>query len=127
MPKIYRNPRVMIRLARHGCANRPFYHIVAILNRRARNSEAFFEQLGTYDPMPNNHNEKLVSFNFDRLKYWLAKGAEPTKPVYTLLGYSGFLPLHPMSTVLARRARQQQQLNAAAALQEENTESEIAS
>ncbi|XP_033113485.1 28S ribosomal protein S16, mitochondrial-like [Anneissia japonica] len=127
MPKIYRNPRVMIRLARHGCANRPFYHIVAILNRRARDSEAFFEQLGTYDPMPNDHNEKLVSFNFDRLKYWLAKGAEPTKPVAMLLGYSGFLPLHPMSVVLARRARQREQQLLAAASEQQSKESELTS
>ncbi|XP_038068136.1 28S ribosomal protein S16, mitochondrial-like [Patiria miniata] len=97
--------RVMIRLARHGCTNRPFYHVVAIHNRRGRDSRAYLEQLGTYDPMPNNHNEKLVSFNFERIKYWLARGALPTRPVAMLLGLSGFLPLHPMSTVLARRAR----------------------
>ena len=81
--------RVMIRLARHGCTNRPFYHLVAIHNRRGRDSPAVLEQLGTYDPMPNNHNEKLVSFDFGRIKHWLATGAKPTRPVAMLLGMFG--------------------------------------
>nr|XP_054754312.1 28S ribosomal protein S16, mitochondrial-like [Lytechinus pictus]XP_054756203.1 28S ribosomal protein S16, mitochondrial-like [Lytechinus pictus] len=96
---------VMLRLARHGCTNRPFYHIVAIHNKFARNSGRALEQLGTYDPMPNNHNEKLVSLNVERLKYWLAVGAHPTSPVSHLLGLSGLLPVHPRTYVIARRAR----------------------
>ena len=74
-----------IRLALHGCANRPFYHIVVIQTQRARNSRAI-EQLGSFDPMPNKHNEKLVALNFDRLKFWMAHGAELTLPVGKLLG-----------------------------------------
>jgi len=52
---------------------------------RARNSRAI-EQLGTFDPMPNKHDEKLVALNFDRLKFWIAHGAELTQPVGKLLG-----------------------------------------
>lgn len=77
---------VMLRLARHGCTNRPFFHLVAIHNKFARNSGRALEQLGTFDPMPNNHNEKLVSLNVERIKYWLAIGAHPTPPVSHLLG-----------------------------------------
>lgn len=55
--------------------------------------------------MPNKYNEKLIAVNFERLKYWYAEGAEPTKPVRLLLGLSGFFPVHPMSFVQARRAR----------------------
>lgn len=85
---------------------------------------AYLEQLGTYDPMPNNHNEKLVSFNFERVKHWMARGATPTRPVSMLLGLSGFLPLHPMSTVLARRARARDEERAKAAAEEQEEEAE---
>lgn len=85
--KGYHGGHVVIRmaLAGHKQANRPFYRIVAAYNKRARDSK-YIEQLGTYDPLPNIHNEKLVSFNFDRIKYWIGCGAHPTKPVAKLLG-----------------------------------------
>lgn len=72
-------------LAGHKQANRPFYRIVAAYNKRARDGK-YIEQLGSYDPLPNIYNEKLVSFNFDRIKYWIGCGAHPTKPVAKLLG-----------------------------------------
>lgn len=77
-------------LAGHKQANRPFYRIVAAYNKRARDGK-YIEQLGTYDPLPNIYNEKLVGFNFDRVKYWIGCGAHPTKPVAKLLGV--FSPL----------------------------------
>lgn len=96
---------VMIRLARYGCTNRPFFHIVAINSSYARNSPKKFEQLGTYDPMPNVYNEKLVAINFERVQFWIARGAQPSRPVSMLLGLSGFYPINPVSVVIARRAR----------------------
>ncbi|KAF7669054.1 hypothetical protein LDENG_00258460 [Lucifuga dentata] len=71
-------------------------------NKRARDGK-YIEQLGTYDPLPNIYNEKLVSFNFDRIKYWMGCGAHPTKPVSKLLGLAGFFPLHPMTITEAER------------------------
>ncbi|KAK6180343.1 hypothetical protein SNE40_012514 [Patella caerulea] len=63
------------------------------------------EQLGTYDPMPNMFNEKLVSVNFERIQYWLGKKAEISRPVEHLLGLCGFLPIHPTSYLEATRNR----------------------
>lgn len=85
--KKYHAGYVVIRLALagHKQANRPFYRIVAAYNKRARDGK-YIEQLGTYDPLPNIYNEKLVSFNFDRIKHWIGCGAHPTKPVAKLLG-----------------------------------------
>lgn len=85
--KKYHGGYVVIRLALagHKQANRPFYRIVAAYNKRARDGK-YIEQLGSYDPLPNIYNEKLVSFNFDRIKYWIGCGAHPTKPVAKLLG-----------------------------------------
>ena len=76
-----------IRLALHGCANRPFYHIV-VLGKGRRHDARPREQIGTYDPLVNKNNEKLVAVNFDRLKYWVARGAMPTRPTAQLLGMS---------------------------------------
>ncbi|XP_046350671.1 28S ribosomal protein S16, mitochondrial-like [Haliotis rufescens] len=103
MPRL--PPRVndmAIRLMLSGCTNRPFYHIVAMSRKKARDAKAT-EQLGSYDPMPNADNEKLVSLNFERLRYWLACGANATKPVQQLLGLAGFFPVHPLSYIKARR------------------------
>lgn len=80
--------KVAIRLALHGCANRPFYHIVAMPHRRSRNGRVL-EQIGSFDPLPNVDNETLVAINFERLRFWLTSGAEPTVPVQILLGESG--------------------------------------
>ncbi|CAI9595706.1 unnamed protein product [Staurois parvus] len=84
--------------------NRPFYKIVAAYNKRPRDGR-HFDKLGTYDPLPNVHNEKLVSLNVERIKYWMASGAHITKPVAKLLGLAGFLPLHPMTITAAERLR----------------------
>uniref|UniRef100_A0A8C7XIA5 Small ribosomal subunit protein bS16m n=1 Tax=Oryzias sinensis TaxID=183150 RepID=A0A8C7XIA5_9TELE len=120
----YHGGYVVIRLALagHKQANRPFYRIVAAYNKRARDSK-YIEQLGTYDPLPNIYNEKLVSFNFDRIKYWIGCGAHPTKPVAKLLGLAGFFPLHPMTITEAERRRAQAELSEAAGAEaEEQTE-----
>ncbi|KAJ8359342.1 hypothetical protein SKAU_G00158670 [Synaphobranchus kaupii] len=100
--KQYHGGYVVIRLALGGCTNRPFYRLVAAYNKRARDSK-YIEQLGSYDPLPNTHNEKLVSFNYERIKYWIGCGAHPTKPVAKLLGLAGFFPLHPMTITEAER------------------------
>lgn len=98
------NSRKIIRFVRKGCTNRPFYHIVVaevftypfdfrfvlliskLLQRRIDQHGPAVEQLGTFDPMPNEQNEKLVSLNFERIRYWIGNGADTTKSVKKLLG-----------------------------------------
>lgn len=75
---------VRIRLARHGRRNLPFYHIVVANARTARNSKPI-EKIGTYNPIPNSSGNKLVNLNFDRAKYWLTVGAQPSETVEKLL------------------------------------------
>lgn len=89
--QITRNPMI-IRFALYGCQNRPFFHIVVIPQRRARQGK-IIEQIGTYDPLVNGLNEKLVSVNFNRLSYYLAAGAHMTKSVAQLFGKSIFIYL----------------------------------
>lgn len=36
--------------------------------------------------MPNEKNEKLVTFNFERIRHWIGRGAHISGPVEDLLG-----------------------------------------
>lgn len=94
-----------IRLALHGCTNRPFFHIIVTESRFKRNGR-HLEQLGSFDPMPNYNNEKLASLNVKRIKYWLGVGATPTNLVSKILGLAGLLPVHPRTYLEARRHRE---------------------
>ncbi|XP_015520946.1 small ribosomal subunit protein bS16m [Neodiprion pinetum] len=108
------NAKKVIRLARYGCTNRPFFHIVVMESFKEVRAPPI-EQVGTFDEVVNERNEKLVSLNFERIQYWIANGAQMSKPVAELLGLSGFFPIHPRSYMLAWRNRQAADAEAAAA------------
>lgn len=74
-----------IRLIKMGCRNRPFYHL-GVLPHPKPEERYPDEILGSYDPMLNERNEKLLSINLERLAFWLGEGAKPTKEVSHLLG-----------------------------------------
>ncbi|CAD7013857.1 probable 28S ribosomal protein S16, mitochondrial [Ceratitis capitata] len=103
--RYYKNSAKIIRFVRLGCTNRPFYHIV-VMERRKNQHQPVIEQVGTYDPMPNVQKERLVSFNFERIRYWLGRGAHLSTPAAELLGIAGFLPIHPRTYMTAWRNRQ---------------------
>lgn len=97
---------MVIRLALDGVTNRPFYRIVAAYNKRARDGK-YIEQLGSYDPLPNIHNEKLVAFNYERIKYWIGCGAHTTTPVAKLLGEEDSYLLFLLKTMLSDYSKSQ--------------------
>ena len=72
---------VAMRLARIGSKKRPFYRIVVIDKRRARNGR-FLEVLGQYSPIGN---PVQVEINPERARYWLSKGAQPSETVRSIL------------------------------------------
>jgi small subunit ribosomal protein S16 len=102
-----------IKLFLHGHANRPFFHI-AITNKFAKHGTHPVEQLGTYDPMPNKDNQKLVSLNIERVRYWMGQGAEFSLNTARLLGRVGFLPVHPTTYAEAWRHRYKEAADAEA-------------
>jgi len=71
----------------------------------ARN-RGYYEQVGTYDPMPNDRNEKLVALNMDRIKYWLSQDCSTSKPVSRLLGLAGIFPTDENTLKQAESNRQ---------------------
>jgi small subunit ribosomal protein S16 len=72
---------VTMRLARIGSKKRPYYRIVVIDKRRARNGR-FLEIIGNYNPIANPVS---VEVNSERAQYWLSKGAEPSETVRSIL------------------------------------------
>ena len=78
---------------------------MCIFQRRKGQQEPVIEQVGTYDPMPNKFNERLVSFNYERIRHWLGSGAHVSNPVAELLGIAGLLPIHPTTYLEAWRNR----------------------
>jgi small subunit ribosomal protein S16 len=76
-----------IRLARAGSKKRPFYHVV-LADARAPRDGRFLEELGSWNPMlPKDANR--VVLNEERIKYWIAQGAQPTDRVLRFLDQAG--------------------------------------
>ncbi len=70
-----------IRLRRMGARNRPYYRIVVSDSRRTSRAEVL-EELGSYDPVPNPPS---LSFDRERARQWIAKGAGASPTVLSLL------------------------------------------
>ena len=102
--------KFILKLHRAGCTNRQFYHIVVTkvihLDSLETHREpplkppsllfqstypkqkyvSYLEQVGTFDPLPNAHGEKLCSLNLERIVYYLSQGIEVDEPIGQLLG-----------------------------------------
>ena len=72
---------VSIRLRREGAKNRPYYRVV-VADKRSPRDGKFLELVGTYDPKKQGHNSTL---KLDRIEYWLARGAQPSDTVRSLI------------------------------------------
>jgi len=81
---------VKIRLRRDGAKKRPFYHLVAADERRARNGR-FIEELGYYNPIVAADAEPILVLKADRIRYWLGVGAQPSETAAALLKKQGIL------------------------------------
>ncbi|KAK5792605.1 30S ribosomal protein S16-2, chloroplastic/mitochondrial-like [Gossypium arboreum] len=86
---------VRIRLSRFGCKNKPFYRVMAANSRSPRDGK-HLEVLGYYNPLPGQDGGKRMGLNFERVKYWLSVGAQPSEPVQRILFRAGVLPPPPM-------------------------------
>lgn len=74
---------VVIRLARGGAKNRPFYNIVVADSRMPRDGR-FIERIGFYNPKAAD-NEPKLRIALDRASHWVSKGAQPSDAVKKLI------------------------------------------
>lgn len=70
-----------IRLTRTGRKNAPSYRVVVSEQRKKRDGR-IVELVGSYNP--HLATGKKATFNSDRMKYWISKGAQPTLTVAKL-------------------------------------------
>ena len=77
-----------IRLARAGTKKRPVYHVVVADSRYPRDGR-FIERLGYFNPLLPKDNESRLKLDLDKVKSWMAKGAQPSDRVMRFLDAAG--------------------------------------
>jgi small subunit ribosomal protein S16 len=82
-----------IRLSRVGKKKQPNYRVVVADARAARDGR-FVEILGHYNPLTN---PKVFEVDAEKVRGWLAKGAQPTERVQKLLAARG-ISREPVAT-----------------------------
>ena len=79
---------VVIRLARAGTKKRQIYHVVVADSRYPRDGR-FIERLGFFNPLLPKDNEARLKLDMDKVKAWMAKGAQPSDRVMRFLDAAG--------------------------------------
>jgi small subunit ribosomal protein S16 len=74
---------VVIRMARGGAKNRPFYNIVVADSRMPRDGR-FIERIGFYNPKAAGPDQKF-RIALDRVEHWVGQGAQPSDAVRKLI------------------------------------------
>ncbi len=78
---------VKIRLRRMGAKKAPFYRIVVADSRFPRDGR-FIEEIGYYNPL---EEPSVVKVDAEKVKTWIANGAQPTDTVKVLFKKNGVL------------------------------------
>ena len=78
---------VIIRLARGGSKNRPFFNVV-VADSRNRRDGRFIERVGFYNPVAPEGQEAL-RLQLERITHWQEKGAQLSETVSKLVKRSG--------------------------------------
>lgn len=78
---------VKIRLRRMGAKKAPFYRIIVADERSPRDGR-FIDEIGYYDPTKEQCEVKVDA---EKVKTWIANGAQPTDTVKNILKKEGVL------------------------------------
>ncbi len=78
---------VKIRLRRMGAKKQPTYRFV-VSDARSPRDGRFIEILGHYNPRTE---PKTIVIDEEKVKLWLAKGAQPSEPVRRILAARGLV------------------------------------
>ena len=81
-----------IRLSMGGAKKRPVYKIVVADSRFPRDGR-FIEKLGSFNPLLPKEKKERIKVEFERIKYWISKGAQPTLRVSRILGEMKLMPM----------------------------------
>ena len=81
---------LVIRMARAGTKKRPVYHIVVADSRSPRDGR-FIERLGFFNPLLPKEKTERLKLDFDKVKDWMKKGAQPSDRVMRFLDAAGIM------------------------------------
>ena len=79
---------VRVRLTRVGSNKNPIWRVV-VADQRSPRDGRFIENVGQYNPQTD---PSTINLDEDRVRAWLAKGAQPTDTVRKLLKIKGIDP-----------------------------------
>ena len=79
---------LVIRMARAGTKKRPFYHIV-LAESGSPGDGRFIERLGYYNPLLPKDKEERLKLDYEKVKDWMKKGAQPSDRVMRFLDKAG--------------------------------------
>lgn len=104
----------VIRLARAGTTKRPYFRIVVANSRKPRDGQ-FIEKIGTYAPLLQDGDEKRITIDAERAKYWLSVGAKPSDRVHLFLNKKGIVNTKPAQRAARKPKKEQPEAAAPAA------------
>jgi len=105
---------VVLRMARAGTKKRPVYHIVVADSRFPRDGR-FIERLGYFNPLlPKDHKDRL-KLDLDKVKSWIAKGAQPSDRIMRFLDAAGVAKRTPRNNPEKAVPRKERKAQAEAA------------
>jgi small subunit ribosomal protein S16 len=105
---------VVIRLARAGTKKRPVYHVVVADSRFPRDGR-FIERLGHFNPLLPKEQTERLTLDLDKVKEWMAKGAQPTDRVMRFLDEAGVAKREKRNNPQKAQPKKKAQERAAAA------------
>ncbi len=96
-----------------GVRKRPIYKIVVADGRYPRDGK-FIEKLGSYNPLLPKDKKERIKVEFERVKYWISKGAQPTLRVSRILGEMQLMPMpkpgnNPLKAIPKKRSKKGKQ------------------
>lgn len=112
---------IRIRLKRIGKKRTPFYRVV-VADKPDKRDGRFIENLGSYDP---HANPPSVIIDAEKVKEWLAKGAQPSESAEKILIRAGVMEKaapKPKAKLEVKRAEQAKAAEARAKVRAEEAD-----
>ncbi len=105
---------LVIRMARAGTKKRPFYHIVVADSRSPRDGR-FIERLGYFNPLLAKDKPERLTWDLEKVKAWMAKGAQPSDRIMRFLDAAGVMKRTPRNNPEKAVPRKERKARAEAA------------
>ena len=76
---------ILIRLKRRSSKNNLTYSVVVTSDKYTPKGNQFLDDLGYYKPIVDRWSNKYLFVDFDRLKFWVERGARINSSLFVLM------------------------------------------